>query len=108
MAAFSPLTTRLRSVFAAGSLLAPVTWRKQLGVRSEAPRHASIAAGRVSPACHRARPAGKSRSLKRDKARDWDISLHNKAIVQVGLIPITVDLADLTVVLDKPQEESAG
>ena len=31
-----------------------------------------------------------------------------KAIVQVGLIPITVDLADLTVVLDKPQEESAG
>jgi DNA mismatch repair protein MutS2 len=31
-----------------------------------------------------------------------------KAIVQVGLIPITVDLTDLTVVLDKPQEESAG
>jgi DNA mismatch repair protein MutS2 len=31
-----------------------------------------------------------------------------KAIVQVGLIPITVDLSDLTVVLDKPQEESAG
>ncbi len=31
-----------------------------------------------------------------------------KAIVQVGLIPITVDLADLTVVLDKPQEENAG
>ena len=31
-----------------------------------------------------------------------------KAIVQVGLIPITVDLADLTVVLDKPQEESAS
>jgi DNA mismatch repair protein MutS2 len=31
-----------------------------------------------------------------------------KAVVQVGLIPITVDLADLTVVLDKPQEESAG
>src|SRR5580658_5204657 len=30
-----------------------------------------------------------------------------KAVVQVGLIPITVDLADLTVVLDKPQEESA-
>ena len=30
-----------------------------------------------------------------------------KAIVQVGLIPITVDLADLTVVQDKPQEESA-
>lgn len=31
-----------------------------------------------------------------------------KAIVQVGLIPITVELADLTVVQDKPQEESAG
>jgi DNA mismatch repair protein MutS2 len=31
-----------------------------------------------------------------------------KAIVQVGLIPITVDISDLTVVLDKPQEESAG
>ena len=31
-----------------------------------------------------------------------------KAIVQVGLIPITVDLADLTVVQDRPQEESAG
>ena len=31
-----------------------------------------------------------------------------KAIVQVGLIPITVDLADLTVVQDKPQEESAS
>lgn len=31
-----------------------------------------------------------------------------KAIVQVGLVPITVDLADLTVVQDKPQEESAG
>src|SRR6201991_521884 len=31
-----------------------------------------------------------------------------KAIVQVGLIPITVDLADLTVVQDKPQEESAN
>jgi len=31
-----------------------------------------------------------------------------KAIVQVGLIPITVDMADLTVVQDKPQEESAG
>jgi len=30
-----------------------------------------------------------------------------KAIVQVGLIPITVDLADLTVVEDKPQEESS-
>lgn len=30
-----------------------------------------------------------------------------KAIVQVGLIPITVDLADLTVVQDKPQEESS-
>ncbi|MBS1661400.1 MAG: DNA mismatch repair protein MutS, partial [Bacteroidetes bacterium] len=31
-----------------------------------------------------------------------------KAIVQVGLIPITVDLGDLTVVQDKPQEEEAG
>ena len=31
-----------------------------------------------------------------------------KAIVQVGLIPITVELADLTVVEDRPQEESAG
>ncbi|HEV2355695.1 MAG TPA: MutS2/Smr-associated SH3 domain-containing protein [Puia sp.] len=31
-----------------------------------------------------------------------------KAIVQVGLVPITVDLAELTVVQDKPQEESAG
>jgi DNA mismatch repair protein MutS2 len=31
-----------------------------------------------------------------------------KAIVQVGLIPITTDLADLTVVQDRPQEESAG
>src|SRR5579872_2985716 len=31
-----------------------------------------------------------------------------KAIVQVGLIPITVELTDLTVVQDKPQEESAG
>jgi len=31
-----------------------------------------------------------------------------KAIVQVGLIPITVDLSDLTVVQDRPQEESAG
>ena len=31
-----------------------------------------------------------------------------KAIVQVGLIPITVDLGDLTVVQDRPQEESAG
>jgi len=31
-----------------------------------------------------------------------------KAIVQVGLIPITVELGDLTVVQDKPQEESAG
>jgi len=30
-----------------------------------------------------------------------------KAIVQVGLIPITVDLGDLTVVQDRPQEESA-
>src|SRR5215469_3414920 len=30
-----------------------------------------------------------------------------KAIVQLGLIPITVDLADLTVVQDKPQEESS-
>jgi DNA mismatch repair protein MutS2 len=31
-----------------------------------------------------------------------------KAIVQVGLVPITVELADLTVVQDRPQEESAG
>ena len=31
-----------------------------------------------------------------------------KAIVQVGLIPITVDLADLTVVQDRPQEENAS
>ncbi|HEY4336611.1 MAG TPA: MutS2/Smr-associated SH3 domain-containing protein [Puia sp.] len=31
-----------------------------------------------------------------------------KAIVQVGLIPITVDLSDLTVVQDKPQEESSA
>ena len=31
-----------------------------------------------------------------------------KAIVQVGLVPITVDLSDLTVVQDRPQEESAG
>jgi DNA mismatch repair protein MutS2 len=31
-----------------------------------------------------------------------------KAIVQVGLIPITVDLADLTVVQDKPQEAIDG
>jgi DNA mismatch repair protein MutS2 len=31
-----------------------------------------------------------------------------KAIVQVGLVPITVDLADLIVVQDRPQEESAG
>ena len=30
-----------------------------------------------------------------------------KAIVQVGLVPITVELADLTVVQDRPQEESA-
>ena len=30
-----------------------------------------------------------------------------KAVVQVGLIPITTDLADLIVVRDKPQEESA-
>ncbi|HVU97873.1 MAG TPA: MutS2/Smr-associated SH3 domain-containing protein [Puia sp.] len=30
-----------------------------------------------------------------------------KAVVQVGLIPITVDLADLTVVQDRPQEESS-
>jgi DNA mismatch repair protein MutS2 len=30
-----------------------------------------------------------------------------KAIVQVGLIPITVDLSELTVVQDRPQEESA-
>ena len=31
-----------------------------------------------------------------------------KAIVQVGLVPITVDLSDLIVVRDKPLEESAG
>ena len=31
-----------------------------------------------------------------------------KAIVQVGLIPITVELSDLTVVQDRPQEESAS
>jgi DNA mismatch repair protein MutS2 len=31
-----------------------------------------------------------------------------KAIVQVGLVPITVDLSDLIVVRDKPMEESAG
>jgi DNA mismatch repair protein MutS2 len=31
-----------------------------------------------------------------------------KAIVQVGLVPITVELADLTVVQDRPLEESAG
>jgi len=31
-----------------------------------------------------------------------------KAVVQVGLIPITVDISDLIVVRDKPQEESAG
>ena len=31
-----------------------------------------------------------------------------KAVVQVGLIPITVDLSDLIVVRDKPQEESAS
>jgi len=30
-----------------------------------------------------------------------------KAIVQVGLVPITVELAELTVVQDRPQEESA-
>jgi DNA mismatch repair protein MutS2 len=30
-----------------------------------------------------------------------------KAIVQVGLVPITVELADLTVVQDRPQEENA-
>jgi DNA mismatch repair protein MutS2 len=30
-----------------------------------------------------------------------------KAIVQVGLVPITVELSDLTVVQDRPQEESA-
>jgi DNA mismatch repair protein MutS2 len=30
-----------------------------------------------------------------------------KAIVQVGLVPITVELADLTVVQDRPQQESA-
>ena len=30
-----------------------------------------------------------------------------RAVVQVGLIPITTDLADLIVVRDKPQEESA-
>jgi len=28
-----------------------------------------------------------------------------KAIVQIGLLPITVDLTDLTVVRDKPGEE---
>jgi DNA mismatch repair protein MutS2 len=31
-----------------------------------------------------------------------------KAIVQVGLVPITVEIGDLTVVQDRPQEESAG
>jgi len=31
-----------------------------------------------------------------------------KAIVQVGLVPITVELSDLIVVQDKPQEESAS
>jgi DNA mismatch repair protein MutS2 len=31
-----------------------------------------------------------------------------KAIVQIGLVPITVELADLTVVQDRPQEENAG
>jgi DNA mismatch repair protein MutS2 len=31
-----------------------------------------------------------------------------KAIVQVGLVPITVDLGDLIVVRDKPQDEPAG
>jgi DNA mismatch repair protein MutS2 len=31
-----------------------------------------------------------------------------KAVVQVGLIPITVDISDLTVVQDRPQEENAG
>jgi len=31
-----------------------------------------------------------------------------KAVVQVGLIPITVDLSELIVVRDRPQEESAG
>ena len=31
-----------------------------------------------------------------------------KAVVQVGLVPITVELADLIVVQDRPQEESAG
>ena len=31
-----------------------------------------------------------------------------KAVVQVGLVPITVDISDLLVVRDKPQEESAG
>ena len=31
-----------------------------------------------------------------------------KAVVQVGLVPITVEMSDLTVVQDKPQEESAG
>ncbi|HTR27794.1 MAG TPA: MutS2/Smr-associated SH3 domain-containing protein, partial [Puia sp.] len=31
-----------------------------------------------------------------------------KAIVQVGLVPITVELSDLTVVRDRPQEENAG
>jgi DNA mismatch repair protein MutS2 len=30
-----------------------------------------------------------------------------KAIVQLGLVPITVDLSDLTVVQDKPQEETS-
>jgi len=29
-----------------------------------------------------------------------------KAVVQLGLIPITVELSDLTVVKDKPQEEN--
>ena len=31
-----------------------------------------------------------------------------KAIVQVGLVPMTVELSDLIVVQDRPQEESAG
>ena len=31
-----------------------------------------------------------------------------KAVVQVGLVPITVELSDLIVVRDRPQEESAG
>ncbi|HEV9035572.1 MAG TPA: MutS2/Smr-associated SH3 domain-containing protein, partial [Puia sp.] len=31
-----------------------------------------------------------------------------KAVVQVGLVPITVDISDLIVVQDRPQEESAG